>query len=66
MALLLLMATVSTTVHWQRMQRPAFTQLGVDVPDFLAGAELFSSTDARPNQDSLQQLPARAPPASIL
>jgi hypothetical protein len=52
--------------HWQRVHRPAFIQLGVDIPALLAGAALFVSVDARPDQNSLQQLPARAPPATIL
>lgn len=52
--------------HWQRVHRPAFTQLGADIPALLAGAELFDYVDARPDQNSLQQLPARAPPATTL
>jgi hypothetical protein len=52
--------------HWQRVHRPAFIQLGVDIPALLARAECFDSVDARPRQNSLQQLPARAPPATIL
>ena len=52
--------------HWQRVHRPAFTQLGVEIPALLAGTDLPVSVDARPDQNSLQQLPARAPPATIL
>lgn len=52
--------------HWQRVHRPAFTQLGADIPALLAGAELFDSVDASPDQNSLRQLPARAPPATTL
>jgi hypothetical protein len=52
--------------HWQRLQRPDFTQLAVELPALLSCAELASCADTRLHLNSCAQLPARAPPTNAL
>ena len=52
--------------HWQRVQRPDFTQLALELPALQSGAELASCAGSRPLHNSSVQLPARAPPTIAL
>ena len=49
--------------HWQRVQRPSFTQVAIQGPAQLSCAELASAVDAPPPCTISSQLPPRAPPA---
>ena len=52
--------------HWQRVQRPAFSQLSAQVAASLSSTELAGATRSTPRRTSSSQLPARAPPTAIL
>ena len=51
--------------HWQRLQRPGLTQLPLEIAALLSCVELTGADAARPNHNSFNQLPARAPPATV-
>jgi hypothetical protein len=48
--------------HWQRVHRPAFTQVAVDIAAISCASALGSSAHAVLSQASSARIPARAPP----